>query len=127
MSISQLFEALKISSDTLSIGDKLIGSLSVTLLSIVTVFIILSIIAFIISLLQIEKKPKSGASADVSKNTANQQEGVAADEVIDETDDLELVAAITVAIEAFNNNGNKIIVKKIVRNTNIKSNWELNK
>lgn len=125
MNISQLFEALNTSNNTLSIAEKLIGSLAVTFLSICTVFIVLIVIAAIISLLQIEKKQAKSKNdveaeipiSEIKEDTFNEEE----------INDTEIVAAIMAAISAFSNNDNKLVIKKIVRNMNTKSNWELNK
>jgi len=119
MNISQLLEALKDSSVTLTVGDKLLAGFSVTLLSMTVVFIVLVIIAVIISLLQRETvKPTPVEIA--SSEPSNIQE------VSNETQDMgELVSAITAAIcAATGNSTNNILVRKIVRSNNSKSSWE---
>lgn len=119
MNISQLLESLKDPSATLSIGDKLLAGFSVAILSMSVVFIVLVIIAAIISLLQREKA-KPATAQIVSSKPLNMQE------VINETQDMgELVAVITAAIcAATGNNTNNILVRKIVRSNNSKSSWE---
>ena len=119
MNISQLLEALKDSSVTLTVGDKLLAGFSVTLLSMTVVFIVLVIIAVIISLLQRETvKPTPVEIA--SSEPSNIQE------VSNETQDMgELVSVITAAIcAATGNSTNNILVRKIVRSNNSKSSWE---
>ena len=119
MNISQLLEALKDSSVNLTVGDKLLAGFSVTLLSMTVVFIVLVIIAVIISLLQRETV-KPAPVEIVSSEPSNIHE------VSNETQDMgELVAAITAAIcAATGNSTNNILVKKIVRSNNSKSSWE---
>jgi len=119
MNISQLLEALKDPSANLTVGDKLIAGFSVALLAMTVVFIVLVIIAVIISLLQREKAKPAPVQV-VSSEPLNIQE------VSDEMQDMgELVAAITAAIAvATGNNTNNILVRKIVRSNNSKSSWE---
>ena len=119
MNISQLLEALKDSSANLTVGDKLLAGFSVTLLSMTVVFIVLVIIAVIISLLQREKV-KPAPVQIVSSEPLNVQE------VSNETQDMgELVSVITAAIcAATGNSTNNILVRKIVRSNNSKSSWE---
>lgn len=122
MNISQLLEALKNPSISLSVSEKLLAGLSVTILSMVVVFIVLVIIALIISLLQREKS--NTKSIDILETKINDFTKNQVD--INKTDNMEeLVAAITAAIAA--NTGNStdnIVVRKIIRSNNIKSSWE---
>lgn len=124
MNISQLFEALNTSNNTLSIAEKLIGSLAVTALSICTVFIVLIVISAIISLLQIEKKHDKSKEVKAETVVSKIEEETLVEEEINDT---EIVAVIMAAISAFSDNDNKLVIRKIIRNMNMKSNWELNK
>lgn len=124
MNMSQLFEALNTSNNTLSIAEKLIGSLAVTVLAICTVFIVLIIIAAIISLLQVEKKQDKSKEVKAETAISKIEEETLVEEEINDT---EIVAVIMSAISAFSDNDNKLVIRKIVRNMNTKSNWELNK
>ena len=119
MNISQLLEALKDPSAGLTVGEKLLAGFSVTILSMVVVFIVLVIIAAIISLLQREKAKPAPVQV-VSNEPLNVQE------VSNETQDMgELVSVITAAIcAATGNSTNNILVRKIVRSNNSKSSWE---
>ena len=119
MNISQLLEALKDPSAGLTVGEKLLAGFSVTILSMVVVFIVLVIIAAIISLLQREKA-KPAPMQVVSSEHLNVQE------VSNEMQDMgELVSVITAAIcAATGNSTNNILVRKIVRSNNSKSSWE---
>ena len=119
MNISQLLEALKDPSAGLTVGEKLLAGFSVTILSMVVVFIVLVIIAAIISLLQREKAKPAPVKV-VSSEPLNVQE------VSNETQDMgELVSVITAAIcAATGNSTNNILVRKIVRSNNSKSSWE---
>lgn len=119
MNISQLLEALKGTSTTLSVGEKLFAGISVTILSMVVVIIVLTLIAVLINLLQIERH-KSKDNNDVvitSTDTLNSQEIV--------ENDTELISVITAAICASTGNSiDNLIVKKIIRNNNSQSAWQ---
>ena len=120
MNISQLLEALKDPQVSLSVGEKLIAGFAVALLSMVVVFIVLVVIAGIISLLQREKKSISQQIEEVNNEPLNQEVEKS------EIDDMaELVSVITAAICAVTgNSSNNIVVKKIVRSNNSKTSWE---
>lgn len=119
MNISQLLEALKGTSSALSVGEKLLAGISVTILSMVVVIIVLTLIAVLINLLQIER-PKSKNDNDVvitPIDTFDLQESV--------ENDTELVSVITAAICASTGNSvDNLIVKKIIRNNNLQSAWQ---
>lgn len=119
MNISQLLEALKDPSASISIGEKLLAGVFVAILSMAVVFIVLTIIAYIIKILQFDRnKQKSVSNVEpvqevLNNNTSN-------DENIEE-----LVSVITASIAAATGNStNNIIVKKIQRTNNNKSSWE---
>ena len=120
MNISQLLEALKDPQVSLSVGEKLIAGFAVALLSMVVVFIVLVVIAGIISLLQREKKSIPQPIEEVNNEPLNQEIEKS------EVDDMgELVSVITAAICAVTgNSSNNIVVKKIVRSNNSKTSWE---
>lgn len=116
MNISQLLEALKDPSSVLSTGEKLLGGISVALLSMGVVFIILVIIALIITILQKDRSSK--IKLDIVKNEDDENKS-------NEDDFKELVAVITASIAASTGNStNNIIVRKIQRSNNNKSSWE---
>ncbi|MRZ79784.1 hypothetical protein GKD14_07825 [Paeniclostridium sordellii] len=121
MNISQLLEALKDPSSVLSTGEKLLGGISVALLSMGVVFIILVIIALIITILQKDRSSKT--KVDINNLTEVKNED---DEKKSNGDDFkELVAVITASIAASTGNStNNIIVRKIQRSNNNKSSWE---
>ncbi|MGL6105417.1 OadG family transporter subunit [Romboutsia sp.] len=113
MNISQLLEALKDTPVNLSVGEKLIAGFSVTVLSMVVVFIVLVLIAWLISLLQKEKE-KEKETVETKENTSAEKEDIG-----------ELVSVITAAIcAATGNSSNNIVVRKIVRSNNSKSSWQ---
>ncbi|MGL6107082.1 OadG family protein [Romboutsia sp.] len=117
MNISQLLEALKNTQVNLNIGEKLLTGFSVMILSMVVVFIVLVMIAGIISLLQIEEK---AVDKNVETESLNQSILKTKNEDI-----AELVAVITAGIcTATGNSSNNIVVKKIVRSNNSKTSWE---
>lgn len=119
MNISQLLEALKGTSSSLSVGEKLLAGISVTILSMVVVIIVLTLIAVLINLLQMER-PKSKNDNDIvitPTDTFYSQETV--------ENDTELVSVITAAICASTGNSiDNLIVKKIIRNNNSQSAWQ---
>ncbi|MGL5507860.1 MAG: OadG family protein [Paraclostridium sp.] len=122
MNISQLLEALKDPSASLTISEKLLAGVSVAILSMTVVFIVLVIISFIIRLLQQEKsKPKAVSPIE------NKVAEVINDQVeINSTENMEeLVSVITASIAAATGNStNDIVVRKIVRSNNSKTSWE---
>ncbi|GAA0104432.1 hypothetical protein UT300013_10540 [Paraclostridium sordellii] len=116
MNISQLLEELKDPSSVLSTGEKLLGGISVALLSMGVVFIILVIIALIITILQKDRSSKT--KVDIVKNEDDENK-------LNGDDFKELVAVITASIAASTENStNNIIVRKIQRSNNNKSSWE---
>ena len=119
MNISQLLEALKETSSTLSVGDKLLAGISVAILSMAVVVIVLTLIAVLINLLQIERH-KSKNDNDVvitPTDTFDSQESV--------EDNTELISVITAAIcTSTGNSIDNVIVKKIIRNNNSQSAWQ---
>ena len=119
MNISQLLEALKDPTITLSIGETLLAGVSVALLSMSVVFIILLVITAIIKLLQSEKS-QAKLKDSTEKETMTESNEFKKDESIEE-----LVSVITAAIAASTGNStNNIIVRKISRTNNSKTNWE---
>ena len=121
MIISQLLEAVKDPSSTLSMGEKLLAGVSVAVLSMAVVFIVLVVIALIIAILQIDKSKKV---KEDNIELIKQKE----DEIkeVNNNEDLgELVSVITAAIAATTGNStNNIVVRKIQRSNNTKTSWE---
>lgn len=119
MNISQLLEALKDPSASISIGEKLLAGVFVAVLSMAVVFIVLILIACIIKILQFDRNKQESVSnvepvQEVLNNNANNDENIE-----------ELVSVITASIAAATGNStNNIIVKKIQRTNNNKSSWE---
>lgn len=120
MNISQLLEALKDSSASISIGEKLLAGVCVAILSMAVVFIVLVIISLIIKILQIDRTEKQKTVADVESIQEASIENKSSNENIEE-----LVSVITASIAAATGNStNNIIVRKIQRTNNNKSSWE---
>jgi sodium pump decarboxylase gamma subunit len=119
MNISQLLEALKDPSASITIGEKLLAGVFVAILSMAVVFIVLILIAYIIKILQFDRnKQKSVSNVDPVKEVLNNN--TSNDENIEE-----LVSVITASIAAATGNStSNIIVKKIQRTNNNKSSWE---
>lgn len=121
MNISQLLEALKNPSSSLSIGEKLLAGVSVAVLSMAVVFIVLVVIALIIAILQRDKskKVKEENNLEIIKQKENEIQK-------DNNENFEeLVSVITAAIAATTGNStNNIVVRKIQRSNNTKTSWE---
>lgn len=117
MNISELLKTLKIDINSMTMSEKLLGGVSAALLSMMMVFIILVLIAFIIKIINRDKKTIS----------SNNQSLLSVDEAkfIDNEEniyDSELIAVITAAIIA--SNDKEIIVRRIKRTNNKVSDWE---
>lgn len=119
MNISQLLDALKNTNTSLTVSEKLTAGISVAILSMTVVFIVLIVIAGLISLLQKEKKTIEAKPLDTMVEVSNDENTVI------EEDMGVLVSVITAAICASTgNSSNNIVVRKIVRSNNSKSSWE---
>ncbi|MFR3499498.1 OadG family transporter subunit [Paraclostridium bifermentans] len=120
MNISQLLEALKDPSASISIGEKLLAGVCVAILSMVVVFIVLILISLIIKILQVDRNGKQKNVANVEPIQEASIENKNSNENIEE-----LVSVITASIAAATGNStNNIIVRKIQRTNNNKSSWE---
>lgn len=120
MNISQLLEALKDPSASISIGEKLLAGVCVAILSMAVVFIVLVIISLIIKILQVDRTKKQKNVANVEPIQEASIENKSSNENIEE-----LVSVITASIAAATGNStNNIIVRKIERTNNNKSSWE---
>ena len=121
MNISQLLEAVKDPSSTLSMGEKLLAGVSVAVLSMAVVFIVLVVIALIITILQRDGSKKV---KEDNIELIKQKEDEIKD--VNNNEDLgELVSVITAAIVATTGNStNNIVVRKIQRSNNTKTSWE---
>ncbi|MBC6002773.1 Na+-transporting methylmalonyl-CoA/oxaloacetate decarboxylase%2C gamma subunit [uncultured Clostridium sp.] len=121
MNISQLLEAVKDPSSTLSMGEKLLAGVSVAVLSMAVVFIVLVVIALIITILQRDGSKKV---KEDNIELIKQKEDEIKD--VNNNEDLgELVSVITAAIAATTGNStNNIVVRKIQRSNNTKTSWE---
>lgn len=120
MNISQLLEALKDPSASISIGEKLLAGVCVAILSMVVVFIVLTLISLIIKILQVDRSGKQKNVANVEPIQEASIENKSSNENIEE-----LVSVITASIAAATGNStNNIIVRKIQRTNNNKSSWE---
>ena len=121
MNISQLLEALKNPQISLTIGEKFLVGFSVAILSMAVVFLVLVLIAGIISLLQ--KNSGENEANEIANNSISKKEEI--NDKSQNQDMGELVSVITAAIcAATGNSSNNIVVRKIVRSNNIKSSWE---
>ncbi len=112
-----ILEKMKVSSDSLSLSEKLIGSLQVTLFGILVVFVALGILYVCINIMNKvlnpvankgNKKPLTPAAPVVAAEPQPVDEEIA--------DDSELVAVITAAIAAtLETSAHNIVVRNITR------------
>ena len=123
MNLSNILESLKESSINLSIGEKLFAGLSIAILSMILVFIVLGLIALLINLLQLDRNTKIDENSKLDKNKIVKA-NVIEDEEIDMMKDSELVSVIIASILASKDENTNIVVRRIVRTNNQKSNWE---
>ena len=129
MNINELFKVLKSGSTDLSLSEKFIGGISIALLSMSIVFMVLIMIALIVKVLQKNKNTKVYINQNKDINTSNnntykKHEEIQIQNLQDENIE-ELVAVITGAIcLATKKDSNKIVIKRISKNQNTKTNWE---
>jgi glutaconyl-CoA/methylmalonyl-CoA decarboxylase subunit delta len=120
-----LLEEMKVSIDTMTMGEKFLGSLQVTFLGVAIVFLALAMLFIIIKILDTTiHKAESGAArkkelkaaAEAKTRAAAQPETAETLPVQDEGDEGELVAVIAAAIAAsLHTSTHNIIVRNIVR------------
>lgn len=126
MNISELLENLKTNIDTMSMGEKVLGGLATALLAMLVVFIILALISLIIRVINTQPKETNKESTNNSSQKSNTtnivRDAIAKKAKEDLLDEDELIAVITSAIVAAT--GKNIVVKRITRTNNNKSNWE---
>lgn len=109
-----LLERLNNHIDTMTLGEKLMASLQVTLLGVFIVFLALALLfVFVSAMKAVFNKPTKAKQKDVVKVV----EAPAVEVVVEETmDDTELVAVITAAVAAsLETSTHNIIVRNIVR------------
>jgi len=111
-----LLEKMKVSADSLTMGEKLMGSLQVTLFGLIVVFFALGILYVCINIMHMllnsstKKKPQAAAPTPVK---VEEPPAVEEEELVDDT---ELVAVITAAIAAtLQTSTHNIIVRNITR------------
>ena len=111
-----LLEKMKVSADSLTMGEKLMGSLQVTLFGIIVVFFALGILYLCINVMNMllnpstKKKPQAAAPTQVK---IEEPQAIVEEEVVDDT---EMVAVITAAIAAtLQTSTHNIIVRNITR------------
>lgn len=111
---------------TLSVGEKFQGALMVTLLGMGITFTSLIVIRYLTSLLsyivmKIESRNKANVEI-VSMDTSKKAEEI--EEIVDESDDEELIAVISAAIAAsLNTSIHNIVVRNIVRTEDSTPTW----
>lgn len=118
MNISQLLESLKINIENMSTTERLLGGLATAALAMLVVFLVLILIAGLITI--INKTPQE---KQIETKESNNNIEVAETDEEPLEDNLQLVSVITAAIMASSNNKN-IVVRRITRSNNIQTNWE---
>jgi len=128
-----LLERMKSSIDTMTLGEKFLGSLQVTLLGVAVVFLALALLFVIIMVLEkfihqaesgAEKKKAQKAAAAATKEAAGKPlTGVQAEDTQEE-DMGQLVAVITAAVAAsLHTSTHNIVVRNIVRTPDTAPAW----
>lgn len=109
-------------SESMSVGEKLLSALSITILGMVVVFIVLIIIAYSLELLRIffGEKPKKKAVEEYIEIKNN----ISEETTVNSNDDSELIVLLTAAIAAFESTtSNNIIVRSIRELPQNKNTW----
>ncbi len=100
--------------ESMSIGEKLLSTLAITLLGMVVVFVVLVIIAYSLELLRIifKEKPEKQVSEEKFeiKNEISEQPKTGSNE-----EDIDLVILITAAIAAFESKSSENIIVRSIR------------
>lgn len=128
-----LLERMNSSIETMTLGEKFLGSLQVTLLGVAVVFLALAALFVIIMILDkfihqaesgAEKRKTQKAAAAATKETADKPVTGVPDEEAPEEDISQLVAVITAAVAAsLHTSTHNIIVKNIVRTPDTAPAW----
>ncbi len=104
-------------SESMSIGEKLLSALSITILGMLVVFAVLVILSYSLGLLRIifgDKTKAAPAQKSEDLNT-KQEDDTEEYEVQSKDDDAELVVLITAAIAEFEGTHNNNIIVKTIR------------
>ncbi|HDR5039272.1 TPA: OadG family protein [Bacillus anthracis] len=116
-----LLERMKVSIDTMTMGEKFLGSMIVTLVGIGIVFAGLAILYFAIIIMQ-----KVVGKSQPKKIVDSKPSPTIEDEVVEEetVDSAELVAVITAAVAAsLNTSTHNIVVRNITRISDQTPSW----
>ncbi|QUH19824.1 OadG family protein [Alkaliphilus sp. B6464] len=116
-----LLERMKVSIDTMTMGEKFLGSIMVTLVGVGIVFAALAILYFAIIIMQ-----KVVGKSQPKKIVDSKPSPTIEDEVVEEetVDNTELVAVITAAVAAsLNTSTHNIIVRNITRISDQTPSW----
>lgn len=100
--------------ESMSIGEKFLNTLAITLLGMIVVFIVLVIIAYSLELLRIffgEKTKKKAVEEHVESKSDIARETSAEEN----NDDVELVVLLTAAIAAFESTSSQNIIVRSIR------------
>lgn len=116
-----LLERMSVSPDSLTFGEKLIGSIQVTIFGLVIVFLALGVLYFCITAMNRvlnpseKEKPQAVAPVKIEEPKAVAEES---------EDEGELVAVLTAAIAAtLNTTTHSIVVRNIIRHTESTPAW----
>lgn len=116
-------ERMNLSIESMTLGEKFLGSIVVTLLGMAIVFAGLAILYF--SIMFMEKIMHKPASKEAAREKSTSTENEVVEEIIeDKVDQTELVAVITAAIAAsLNTSTHNIIVRNIRRVEDTTPSW----
>ncbi len=124
MNINEILDQMSHDISTLSFGEKMLGGLTVTLLSMAIVFTVLVLLIAVIKSMEILLNGKNKETIDESIDIIDNNTKI--NDVADE-DSLELVAAITAAIaSSMGVSQSKIRVVNINRTEDITPSWAKN-
>ncbi len=111
---------------SMSLGEKLLSTIAITILGMVVVYIVLIIIAYSLKLFKVifNEKPKKATIERIveSKEELSKEESI--EDALDDGENTELVLLITAAIAAFEGtSGENLIVRSIKEMPQSKSVW----
>lgn len=122
MNINEIINSVKVDIIKLPLGERMIGSVLLALVSMTIVFIILACISGMISIMYRGSK----FNKNIKEEKVNIKE-VFKEEILDISNDninqKQIIAAIIACIIQFSCSDSEIIVRKIKRSNNLYSNW----
>lgn len=114
--------------ESMSIGEKFINSIAITILGMVVVFVVLVIIAYSLNVLKFmfSDKPKSVEEKDSIKKNLDERTNIEIVEIGEYEDDSDLIILLTAAIAAVSDmSSENIVVRSIKEMPQRKSTWAM--